>query len=274
MGQYVWKQKGLEVEDLQNALVEKGYTLPRWGADGVLGNETWRRVEQFAGVDSFPTSRSLPEDVTDSILTTDEEPKPAPPPDWVRVDGDPNDVKGYRSWQQIDTIVLHQTGVWMSDTPERFRTLNAHLGILATHPTPIVQVQDFTAYMWHANELNRCSIGIEINGRFPGLAGRYDAELHTAGGPSAGQIQNTRHTILHLMQLAICHRGEIKYILPHRVSNDQRQGDPGEIAWREIGLWAQHELGLCDRGPGWSIGDGRPIPGPWDSRVAYAGYPY
>jgi hypothetical protein len=272
--QYVWRQKGQEVKDLQTALIQKGYSLPKWGVDGDLGGETWRRVEEFAGVDSFPVSRPLPEDVTDAVLSASDSSEPAPPPGWVRVDGDWNDVKGYRNWQQIDTIVLHQTGVWMNDTPERFRTLNAHLGILATHVTPIVQVQDFTAYMWHANELNRCSIGIEINGRFPGLAGRFNADVHTAGGPSASQIENTRRTIVHLMQLALHHRGEIRYILPHRVSNDQRRGDPGEIAWREIGRWAQQQLGLCDRGPGWSIGDGMPIPGPWDGRVAYAKYTY
>lgn len=272
--QYTWKQKGQEVKELQNALVEKGYTLPKWGVDGDLGEETWRRIEQFAGVDSFPTRVPLPEEVIDAILDRDEEAGPTPPEGLVRIEGDPNDVRGVRSWQQIDTIVLHQTGVWMTDTPERFRTLNAHLGILATRPTPIVQVQELTAYMWHANELNARAIGIEINGYFPGQIGQYVEDEHSGLGPSAGQIQNTRDTIVWLWNTVYAHRGEIRYIVPHRCSNDQRRSDPGEVAWHEIGIWAQEKIGLCSHGPGWSIGDGKPVPGVWDARPAYAKYPY
>lgn len=271
---FVWHQKGQEVKDLQQALIEKGYTLPKWGDDGSLGEETWRRIEEFAGVDHYPTREALPEDVTDAILSKETLPTVNPPANWVRVDGDPNDVHGIRSWQQIDTIVLHQTGIWMNDTPERFRTLNAHVGVLATHPTPLVQVQALTAYMYHANELNRCAIGIEINGRFPGLVKDYNAEIHTGLGPTAHQILNTRDAIVHLWRTVAYHRGSIRYIVPHRCSNDTRRSDPGEVAWREIGCWAQEKLGLSDHGPGWTIGDGLPIPGYWDNRPAYAKYQY
>jgi hypothetical protein len=274
MRKYVWKQNGPAVRTLQLALVSKGYSLPKWGVDGDLGEETWRRIEEFAGVDSFSTQSPLPEDVTDAILAEEIPPEVQPPAGLVRIEGDPADVHGTRSWQQIDTIVLHQTGIWMTDTPKRFRTLNAHFGILATHPTPIVQVQSMTAYMWHANELNSCAIGIEINGLFPGLAKQFHAEKHTGIGPSASQIQHTRDLIVYIWNVVASHRGEVRYIVPHRCSNDTRRSDPGEVAWREIGGWAQEKLGLCCHGPGWTVGDGRPIPGEWDERPAYAKYQY
>ena len=63
MAEYVWKQKGAEVEQLQSSLMAKGYTLPKYGSDGDLGSETWGRVESFAGVDQFPTQQPLPEAV-------------------------------------------------------------------------------------------------------------------------------------------------------------------------------------------------------------------
>lgn len=271
---YTWRQTGQAVKELQNALILKGYTLTKWGADGDLGEETWRRIEEFAGVDSFPVGSPLPEDVTDAILADEEVQDLQPPAGWVRVEGDPNDVHGMRKWTDIDTVVIHQTGIWMSDNPERFRTLNAHLGILATHPTPIVQVQDLRAYMWHANELNRRSIGIEINGLFPGLVKQFDEAVHTGMGPSANQIQHTRDTIVWLWNVVAHHQGTLRYIVPHRCSNDQRRSDPGEVAWQEIGGWAQEKLGLCCHGPGWTVGDGQPIPGEWDARPAYEKYPY
>lgn len=272
---YTWKQKGAPVVKLQKALMRRGFSLPKWGADGDLGAETWGAVEKYAHVDQYRTRRPLPEGITDAILAAPESGDSSAKPDgYVRVKGDPADVKGWRSWSDIDVIVLHQTGVLMSDTPERFRTLDAHIGILIDHPTPIVQVQDLLAYMHHANELNEPSIGIEINGRFPGRKSRYDPAKHTAAGPADSQIADTRRAIAWLCETAEENGGAITRILPHRVSNDMRQADPGEVAWREIGLWAIHEYGLTDGGAGYCVGDGMPIPFAWCPKPAYSGIEY
>jgi len=272
---YTWKQKGQEVIDLQNALMRKGYALPRYGADGDLGGETWGKVEAFAQTDQFSTSKPLPESVTDRILAAT---TPAPtfdlPAGHVRVVGDPADVHGVRSWSAINSIVIHQTGCWMNDTPDRFKTLNAHIGLLANHPTPIVQVQDLNAYMYHANETNKFSVGIEINGLFPGLIKDFKAGNHTAEGPTPSQISNTRLAVQWICDEVEAKGGKISHIIPHRCSNTSRRSDPGELAWREIGVWAQQNLGLTDKGPGWTIGDGKPIPAEWDNRPAYAKYKY
>ncbi len=272
---YTWKQKGAAVVELQRELMRRGFSLPKWGADGDLGAETWGAVEKYASVDQYSTREPLPVDVTDAILVRASDGDSAAKPDgYVRVEGDPADVKGWRSWSDIDAIVLHQTGVLMSDTPERFRTLDAHIGILIDHPTPIVQVQDLLAYMHHANELNGPSIGVEINGRFPGRESGYDSAKHTSVGPDAEQIVSTCDAIAWLCETAKENGGAITRILPHRVSNDMRRADPGEVAWREIGLWAIHEYGLTDGGAGYCVGDGTPIPFAWCPKPAYSGIEY
>lgn len=281
--EYVWKQKGSAVVELQEALValslresERGNPLPKYGPDGDLGAETWGAVEAYAGVDQYLTSKPLPEDITDAILEQASEPvgEYARPDGYVRVDGDYKNVQGSRKWTDIDTIVLHQTGIWMNDTPERFERIRAHVGILADHATPIVQVQELTAYMYHANELNKRSVGFEMNGYWPGRMEDYHSVVHSGSGPKEDQIDSARDAIVWVMDEVSAYGGEIKHILPHRCSNDTRRADPGEDAWRMIGVWAQKELGLTAMGAGFCIADGTPIPGDWDGRKAYAGYPY
>jgi len=183
-------------------------------------------------------------------------------------------VHGMRSWQQVDTIMLHQTGIWMNDTPDRFDTVNAHVGILKDHATPIVQVHDLLAYCHHGNKANGFSIGIEINGHFPGLVKAFDPKRHSSAGPSERQIQSTRKALAWIMEEAKAGGGQIRHIIPHRTSNGSKPSDPGEVAWKEIGIWAQNNLGLADKGPGWLVGTGVPIPGDWDGRAQYQKYKY
>lgn len=275
---YRWKQQGPAVVALQEALVRMGFHLPKYGADGDLGGETWAKIELYAEVDQLPTGQPLPEHITDDIMNDLFVKTPIGaferPVGYVRVVGDPNDVIRMRGWKEVDTIVVHQTGCWMTDTPERFRKLNAQMAILRDHATPIVQVQALNAYMYHANEANRFSIGFEINGLFPGLIKQFDSAKHSHVGPSDAQINNTRNAIHMVCEEFAAHGGEIKHIIPHRLANDVKRSDPGEAAWKAIGIWAQRKLGLTDKGPGWTIGDGTPLPGEWDDRSAYAKYRY
>jgi hypothetical protein len=269
-----WRDKGPEVRALQEALIAHGFALDKYGADGELGGETWSAVESFARVDHLLTSRPLPIGIVERILNSPEKPRVIDPAGYCRVEGLAKNVHGSRAWTQIDGIMLHQAGVWMTDTPVRFRRLNAHVGILNDHPTPIVQVHDLTGYVYHGNEENPYCMGIELNGHFPGLASDYDSKRHTSRGPGEDQIAAARRTIEWMMRMVASHGGNVKRIVPHRVSNDTRRSDPGELAWREIGLWAQSELGLSDGGPGYCVGDGRPIPHEWVGLPAYARFGY
>ena len=269
MKEYRYNDTGDHVRKLQLALLSKGFKLPKYGADGHLGGESWDRLERFAEVEQLSAFQPVPQEIIEELLG---EPKFDFPDGFIRVKGDPGDEHGWRKWTAIDTIVLHQTGIWLNDTPERFATVDAHVGILAKHKTPIVQMHDLQAYCYHANKANKFSVGIEINGHFPGLVELYDPKKHTAEGPSTLQIEATRRAIQWICAEVSANSGHIKYILPHRCSNGVKRSDPGEVVWKEIGLWAQEHCYLSDRGGTWTIGDGKPIPTAWGGTAT--GVPY
>lgn len=269
MEDYTWGSSGPHIRKLQVALEGCGLALPKGGVDGILGNETWTKIEAVAGVDELRTNKPLPQAIVDLVLTRGSG-NSAPidlvkPTGLVRVQGDPGDVHGIRQWRDITDIVLHQTGTWMTDKPDRFRTMNAHIGILANHETPIVQVQDLRAYMHHANSANRFSVGIEINGLFPGLAREFDPKVHTAPGPTPSQIANARLAVTYVCDTVSHHGGKVRYIIPHRCVSSTRRSDPGELAWKGVGVWSMRNTSVGGRPYGWTRGTGRPVPREWDS---------
>lgn len=51
--------KGLEVTKLQNRLLKLGYELPRYGADGDYGNETYEAVKKYQSFNALPISGNV-----------------------------------------------------------------------------------------------------------------------------------------------------------------------------------------------------------------------
>lgn len=288
---------GVESDDtaaLQSSMVYLGYGLTKYGTDGFLGRELEGAVESFCadhGMDDaegvwVPTDEDGPWKMDLSGVFAAMVCQMADDVEGVRqrynvtsvVGASPSKVHGYRTWLDIDSIVLHQTGVFMTDTPRRFERLRAHIGVLRDgelfhNPVTgkdgrgdcVVQVHELDAYLWHANGLNAQSVGIEVNGKFDGVHGgeRPDPPQH--------QIANARVAVRFTCDMIGAHGGQVRNILPHRVSSMTRRSDPGEAIWKGVGRWAQDELGLSDGGPGFVSG-GRPIPEAWDPR--YLGEKY
>ncbi len=295
-----WGVKSDDTSALQCALMSLGYDQPKYENDGVLGNELECAVGEFCadhGVDeaqggvwvSADEDGPLQMDLTGTFgamvcqMSRDVE----------RVmqsfniadvrNASPSKSHGSRPWTDIDTIVLHQTGVWMTDTPERFQRLKAHVGVLRNgellnttgfdvpHPENesrgpcIVLVHGLNDYLWHANELNAQSVGIEVNGKYDGVHGGEQPN------PPVHQIVNAQQAVSFVCNMVRAHGGQVRNILPHRVSSMTRRSDPGEAIWKGVGRWAQDKVGLSDGGPGFVAG-GRPIPEAWDPR--YTGEKY
>lgn len=293
-----WGVKSADTAALQSALMYLGYDLPKYENDGYLGRELEGAVESFCadhGMDDreglwVPTDEDGPwkmdlsgvfaalvcqmaddvEGVMQRYSIADERA------------ASPSKTHGQRTWMDVDSIVLHQTGVWMTDTPKRFRRLKAHIGVLRDGEVPdrvrtqddapvptIVLVHDLDAYLWHANSLNSQSVGIEVNGHY---SGRVDGGMHAAeDSPPERQMESARQSVCFVQDMVAAHGGQIRNILPHRVSSMTRRSDPGEAIWKGVGRWAQDTLGLSDGGPGFVAG-GRPIPEAWDPR--YTGERY
>lgn len=276
--------KGAEVRALQTLLLAIGEQLPRYGADGDLGEETLAAVNHAllsitgAGInaddvvsqDEIEALQELFERRQESAIqfpmsflscTTDH---PLPKPQLCKP----------RPWAQIDSIVLHQTACVLGEEPRRWYSIPIHIGV--TRSGLVLWLNKFDVNLPHANGFNSRSIGIEIDGAFAGVEG--DKKTFWAGGAikepmsiSQAQIVSTREAVRFIVDICKLHGAMIRNIYAHRQSSADRVSDPGSKVWQEIALWAEKELALDAGGKdGFAIGGGRPIPKAWDSRCSAA----
>lgn len=271
--------KGSVVRQLQEDLLLLGCKLPRWGADGSLGDETLDAAHSYlvakhglGSIDQDHTSLSdselayietmvqlvLSKPVVAGML--DERSKHSiPRPELVKA----------RAYTSITSIVLHQTACTLGEKPERWHSVPIHFGV--TKSGVILYLNDMTLNVPHGNGFNGRSVGIEIDGAYAGIEGDHSTFWRPAGSTakpdvaSDAQLGAARVTVRHICEEVARHGGRIQYIFAHRQSSKDRQSDPGSRIWQEVGLWAQKELGLSDGGEGFQQG-GTPIPTAWDAR--------
>ena len=180
----------------------------------------------------------------------------------------------------VTGIVLHQTAVRFGvsarqladaggDREKALATralrVKAHCVLFrehATHQPLLVYAAPLDWRMNHANGLNASTVGLEIDGLYPGLKGGKTwgdkpADLWTP------QIRDAaRSAVRDIFYRATGHGMEIRYLYAHRQSSATRRADPGEAIWRDVGLWAADELGL-EIQPSRTWGKGLPIPEQW-----------
>lgn len=168
----------------------------------------------------------------------------------------------------VDGIVIHQTATPFGVTAAAIKaskgdaTLAKHrraLGI-AAHMTAFdtgtaVLAHPLDWYVYHANSLNARSLGLEIEGRFPGLQGAK--ELFT------GKLeQAARDGLVYLVMRGRAAGMPLRWVWAHRQSSLTRADDPGEEIWRKLVLgFAVPELGLQPQID--FVDGGRAIPGDW-----------
>jgi len=280
----VRKTKGADVLKLQGALLALEYDLPKYGADGDFGYETLHAVQEYAhdhGIDATAFMESVPDALIETIIGAKSRPPRVGLLDIARTTPSKgNIIKGSRAWKDITGITLHQTGIMMSNKPERFKNVPAHFAVIRERPFHgVVQMHDMRSIVWHGNAFNKPDVGIEINGCFAGIEGdpRTAWKGGFAGNPGPDsitdqQIHDTRLLVTHIYNTVYDEGGRLRHIHAHRQTNGMKLSDPGSKVWQEVGMWAQRELGLTDGGPGYTLREGAPIPEAWDSR--YTGVPY
>lgn len=264
--------KGKSVEKLQRALLSLGYDLPRWGADGDLGTETWNAVRRYAEahgitlVDGVP-GEVIPGSLVQEILTAAESFDPPTAPSQFFDVTDRHEGaqrRGVRPWSRVTGIVLHQTAILISSNVERWFGIAAHIGI--PRDGKIILMNPLNQLIWHANAFNRSTVGIEISGNFEGIDKKPSTLWEPGGGPhraNEAQIQAARDAITWICEAVSEQGGKIRNLYAHRQASMDRRADPGSRVWKEVGLWGQQTLGLSDGGPGY-VNGGRPIPRDWD----------
>lgn len=267
-------ETGEHVRDLQRKLIALGYPLPRWGADGVLGDETIRAVvdclsflfphlswDDYAEDSDVIIARSL-----SAIMTA---PTPGRP-SWLidTTDDHPvrNAYKTPRKLTDITAIVLHQTACHLGERVKRWHSVPAHIGV--THNGKVILINRLETVCWHANYFNRFSVGIEVDGNFRGVEDKAWT-LWKGGGRRSmlpiEQIGRTQMAIEWILHEVAAHGGRVTNILAHRQTSKNRRADPGETIWKQCGRWAQNVADL-ENDVDYTKGSGLPIPKEWDDR--------
>lgn len=280
------KSQNPEVRQVQTWLIALGFPLTKFGADGVLGEETLRAYGNFLVSRGLrPPGDQIPTTITPSGYAAIEAAAgatTAPPANYF--DERPHHPHSgrsvatpYRAWSKVTAIVLHQTATQLGEKPARWHSVPIH--VAATRDGKIIQLYDFTEVCNHANGLNGSSIGIEIDGWYEGIQG----DLSTLWQPdknnprkamefTATHRDAVRSAIIWIRAVVAANGGEITHIHAHRQASKERQSDPGSAIWGDIGLWAQSTHGLSDGGAKFQVGTGLRTPRQWDAR--YPENPY
>ena len=191
-----------------------------------------------------------------------------------------------RRVEDIDTLVLHQTAVeyGVSDRAVREaggdvelararRALDAACHVMVFRKGYYVESHPLLALVSHAGRLNPRSIGLEIEGRYPGLMDdpstlpREDLETTWGGDPTVlteAAVKSACNAIDKIMIRMAELGGRLRYVAPHRISSDARRADPGQEPWQRIALdyaVAVHGLEPVNESP-WT--QGRHVPTEWD----------
>lgn len=182
-----------------------------------------------------------------------------------------------RAPKDITTIVVHQTACVFGplEQPDKrhVRALGVACHALAFNDGVVALPNPLPWYVWHGNEFNPVSLGLEIEGHFPGLPDDPSTprreDIATVWGGKATPLTATLVEASCAALDYLVAKGRelgmpIEFIAAHRQSSDTRRSDPGWEIWRTVVLeYAVPKLGLKTL-PSYAIGNGRPIPKEWD----------
>lgn len=216
----------------------------------------------------------------DAITATTPNSRPELPAQLVdrRKDASQEKDFGRRPWSKVTGICLHQTACVLGERPARWDAVGCHVGI--TRSGQVIWLHDFNRKVIHGHGWNNQTVGFEIDGLYAGV----DGDPQTVwDDPSTGRretglavtseaMEAARQAIRWVVAEVQRRGGEVKALVAHRQSTDDRRNDPGSAIWQAVALPMQVELGLSDGGQGFAIGKGRPIPEEWNP--AYKGTRY
>lgn len=266
------------VRKMQAALLAQGYRLPRWGADGCLGGETLAAVDRWAADHGLVGDATPGAQVPDALaveIVAGLRLRPAAevPPGLVDVrepallpslsGGHPRGQRqGTTPWPRLDTLVLHQMDCRGSTNPGWLRWSRGDLPIhyVACRDGSAAWLYPLNALLWHAHGYNGHAVGLEVEGRFPGLLSQPDP--HRTDRLSDDQVEAALLCIRHAVAEVASHGGALRYLAAHRQSCAAlKRPDPGEEIWRRVALPAAREHGLLAAR---TLPAGLPIPEAWD----------
>lgn len=265
---------GDAVRTVQKHLLSLGFSLPRYGADGSLGDET------FAALNRFLAAHTDVEGVDQDMMVSEEEQAllaelasrshtllPAGFIDLRRAhNGEPRIRR--RPWPYIDYICLHQTATVLGEKESRWFGVPVQVGV--TRAGRILYLNDLDFVTYHGHGFNTRSVGIEIDGRYAGVEGDLKTFWRPKDHPeieptpeNPPQLEAVKDAIRWIVAEVARNGGKVKYIVAHRQSSDQRRSDPGSLIWQKVALPMVKELSL-EAPFALTLGRGYKIPREWD----------
>jgi len=207
-----------------------------------------------------------------------------PPPPKQSVDGKKVNIALIKSGKvvvrdpkTITGIGIHQTACVFGPSNDIDKRHRRSLGVpchaLAFRDGVFATAFPLEWYMYHGNELNAFTLGLEIEGQYPGRADdpttpkREDIQSTWGGNPTPFDdlaIETSREALKYLVEEGRRRGMPIEYVWAHRQSNGQKPSDPGHEIWKHVVLdYGVPVLGLRTQvDKTWR--DGKPIPGLWD----------
>lgn len=181
--------------------------------------------------------------------------------------------------EDLRYLVVHQTACTFGKRryqPRRhYRALDVACHELAFRDGVIVRAAPVDWWVFHGNEFNRHSVGLEIEGSYPGLMDDPETprreDLATHWGDDARMTPVT-DLVVATAQAALQDLVERCYdfgagdlvLVAHRQSSATRRSDPGEELWQRVVLdYGVDVLGL-KTDPDLVLDDGRALPEAWD----------
>jgi peptidoglycan hydrolase-like protein with peptidoglycan-binding domain len=308
-----YNDKGSEVKAVQQELIKKGYKLEQHGADSHLGDETWDALQAFAKDNKLPWEPEVADLIISKLrapatpplvsintnIVTPEKYVPIydlrheqPNPPNVMPGGHPKCKIGrngkvvLRAVHTVDSITVHQTAIKFSVTDAQIkdaggnrtlalarRSKNVACHVMAFSDGFIAWPNPLDWYIYHGNGFNRTDLGIEIDGRFPGLKDnpntqvREDWKTTWNGTPDkvTDELVAASRAGINLLVTEGRKMGmPIRYIKAHRQSSDTRRNDPGQELWERVVLQYAVPVLKLETQPNLVIDGGMPIPLEWD----------
>lgn len=177
-----------------------------------------------------------------------------------------------RPWRKVTGITLHQTACVLGERPARWDTVGAHIGV--TRAGQVIWLHDFDRVVVHGHGFNAQCVGIEIDGLYCGVEGRPETvwddpstRMREQGMALTAEAADAAKQVIRWIVDEVDGKGgDVKALVAHRQSAEDRRNDPGSEIWQRVALPMHAELGLSDGGDGFQLGGGRPIPREWDPK--------
>lgn len=168
-----------------------------------------------------------------------------------------------RDPKSIDAIMLHQTAVDYGDGDprQRARAEKIPYHTMVFREGWVVLSRPVRSYTNHGGWGNSRSIGIGVEGLYPGLIGGSVWGSKPETPINAETLAALTEALKRTVALARAEGCPLKYLIAHRQSSKMRRSDPGEALWMAA-LPVAESLGLQAQ-PDWTIDDGKPIPEAW-----------